>query len=101
MTDSPTFNRTSKISNEIAKIRTRIPSAGSSVNLHLLRANQQTSHRSDSHLKLDLESILDDFCGDDKKKLEVNQVNSFFPDFKFVLILSFYVQYKKRLTRQC
>jgi hypothetical protein len=92
MTSSPTFIRNSKISDQISKIKTRIPSgilkhlsfiiclfiiykfkAGTTLNIHMLRINKQ-SNRADFQLNLDLTSILSDFDGVEKQNLESNQV---------------------------
>ncbi|CAF0869215.1 unnamed protein product [Brachionus calyciflorus] len=73
MTDSPTYKRTSKISQEISKIKTRIPSAGTTLNVHYIRTNQETT-RHDFDLKLDLSSIIEDF-DDDKIDFETTQAH--------------------------
>ena len=75
MTDSPTYNRTSILSHEISKIKTRIPSAGTTLNIHMLRANNETN-RSDYLLVLDINSILQDFLDIDQRNLESVQVSS-------------------------
>ena len=98
MTDSPTYNRSSVLSHEISKIKTRIPSgiltklyflfskssnlliswdlknkAGTTLNIQMLRANKETN-RSDFHLVLEINSILNDFDSTEKRSVESIQV---------------------------
>lgn len=71
MTDSPTYNRTSIVSKEINKIKVRIPSAGTTLNLHNIKNNQDSS-RLEFNLSLDLSS-LSEFFAAEKLEVEIEQ----------------------------
>ena len=75
MTDSPTYRRSSILAQEISKIKTRIPSAGTTLNIHMLKSNVNKEFKKiEFDLKLELDSILRDFLDDEKNKIESAQV---------------------------
>lgn len=71
MTNSPTYNRKSILSKEINKIKVRIPSAGTTLNLDNIRNNQDSS-RHEFSLSLDLSS-LSQFFPIEKFEVEIVQ----------------------------
>lgn len=94
MTNSPTYKRTSKLSTELTKIKTRVPSgkifvnflisyldklatfnclAGTTLNINGLRSHKDLE-KIEYNLKLDLSSILADIDDDEEKNLEIMQV---------------------------
>jgi hypothetical protein len=93
MTESPTFNRKSQMAIEVAKLSTRIPSAGTLLNMEKLKLDQQMSIQNNDndsnsfHFKLDLSSIKSMFKDSYKLELETNQVNKDLLIKKFVFFL--------------
>ena len=74
MTEAPTYLRKSRLSTEIAQVDTRIPSAGTTLDLNKLKISHQTV-MNDFDLRLDLDAILDEMRDSYKRKLESDQAH--------------------------